>query len=91
MTDRETMGDRVKRFRETKSWSVNDLAKQSQVSASQINRLERGVTPGEQMTVAVIGKLADALGVSVNVLRGVEDPVPEDVVPLVGTTSQTLY
>ncbi|MFE6778052.1 helix-turn-helix domain-containing protein [Streptomyces sp. NPDC057702] len=63
----DSIGARVREFRLIRDYSVQELGRQSHVSASQLCRIENGDRyPSEPILAAV----ARALGVSVSVLRG---------------------
>lgn len=64
----ETIGERVKRLREAKEWSVGELARRSAVDKGTISRIERGHNKPGPRTVR---DLAAALGVVPESLREV--------------------
>jgi transcriptional regulator with XRE-family HTH domain len=83
--------ERLTKLREDRGWSQHDLAGESGVSQPTINRIERGVNPGESQTKQ--RQLARALGTSEAYLRGETDdpspdlpPPPVDVPPEVSRT-----
>jgi len=59
-------GDRLKRLREARGWSQQELADQAHVPDITIYRCERGLH--QEPRVSVAAKLARALGVSLDVL-----------------------
>ena len=59
--EKPSFGEELRRLREQKEFSVNQLALYSGVSAAHISRLERGLRPAP--TPDVIKKLAKGLGV----------------------------
>ena len=59
-------GDRLKRLREARGWSQQELADQAHVPYITIYRCERGLH--QEPRVSVAAKLARALGVSLDVL-----------------------
>ena len=61
-----TFGERLKRLREARGWSQQDLADESGVPYITIYRCERGLH--QEPRVGVAAKLARALGVSLDVL-----------------------
>ena len=62
-----TFGERLKRLREARGWSQQDLADESGVPYITIYRCERGLH--QEPRVGVAAKLARALGVSLDVHR----------------------
>lgn len=68
-------GRRVRLLREQRGWSQGDLAKASGVGQSQISKIEAG---DQDARVGTARRLAQALGVSIDVLAGYE-PVPVDL------------
>lgn len=68
-------GERLKKLRTEKGLSMDDLARSVGVSKSSVHRWEQGSVPLDQATSAHIARLAQALGTSVDYLRGnTEDP-----------------
>jgi transcriptional regulator with XRE-family HTH domain len=63
-----SIGERLKRLRELRGFSQNELAKRAGVSHPVISDLERGVRA--DLTVSTAKKLAAALGVSLEMLVG---------------------
>ena len=61
-----TFGARLKRLRERRGWSQQELAERAEVPYETIYRVERGRHQEPRVSVAV--KLARALGVSLDVL-----------------------
>lgn len=67
------IGERAHTERRRLNVNQDDIAKKVGVSGAYISRIERGNAPG--VTLDVVSKLADALGVSVAYLMGYsEDP-----------------
>ena len=66
-----TIGERLKRLREIKGLSQNELAKRSGVHRPTISELEAGRQ--QDVTVETARRLARALGVSLGLLAGKED------------------
>ena len=66
MAEPTRLGRRVKRLRERAGWSQHELARRSGVSRSTIAGLETGDRPS--LTLENAMKLADALGVSLDLL-----------------------
>ena len=60
MDIRLQVGRNVRRLREKKAWSQEDLAFESELHRTYISGVERGI---RNPTVLVIAQLADALGV----------------------------
>ena len=68
-------GERLKKLRTEKGLSMDDLARSVGVPKSSVHRWEQGSVPLDQATSAHIARLAQALGTSVDYLRGnTEDP-----------------
>lgn len=66
----ETLGDRVRRYREALGYTLTDLARESGVSRSYLYQVESGESsPTEEKLLA----LANALGVTANELLGIVD------------------
>lgn len=55
---RETFATNLRRLRNAKGWSQDDLAYEAKISRSYLSQLEKGVY---NVSILVIGKLADAL------------------------------
>jgi len=66
-----TFGQRLRREREKKGWSLQELSSRSGVPYETIYRVERGTHHEPRVGVAV--KLARALGISLDLLAGVYD------------------
>jgi transcriptional regulator with XRE-family HTH domain len=66
-----TFGERLKRIREKRGWTLRELAERSGVPYETIYRCERGTH--QEPRVSVAAHLARALGVSLDVLAGVYD------------------
>jgi len=69
-------GNRLKRLREARGWSQQELADHSGVPYLTIYRCERGLH--QEPRVSVAAKLARALGVSLDVLANTYGDVVED-------------
>lgn len=67
----ETFGARLKRIREVRGWSQQELADKADVPYMTIYRAERAINQEPRISVAV--KLARALGVTVDYLVGMYD------------------
>ena len=70
------VAEAVRRRRRNMGWVLRSLASRSGVSASMISEIERGT---KSPTVSTLGKLADAMGVSVTALLGDGQPVPSRI------------
>lgn len=75
----------IRRYREAKNWSLEELAEHAGVSVSQVSRIERGQ---REPTVANMKAFARALGVSVNTLIESGQVL---VVGYVGAGAQAVY
>jgi transcriptional regulator with XRE-family HTH domain len=73
----ETIGARLKRLRDRKGWSQQELARQCGVTQATISRLERGELQDIQVITA--RRMAHALGVTIDYLVGPfeDEPQPE--------------
>jgi transcriptional regulator with XRE-family HTH domain len=82
------LGERVRAERETRGWSLTDLADRSGVSRAMINKIERGES---SPTASLLGRLSGALGLTLSellarteasrngrLLRAAEQPVWRD-------------
>jgi len=71
MSEKETMGDRIKKWRLRKGWSQRQLARATGLDNSWINRLEGG----EKTNISLEGakKICQVLGVSLDYLAGMYD------------------
>ena len=76
-----TFGERLKRIREKRGWTLRELAERSGVPYETIYRCEHGTH--QEPRVSVAAHLARALGVSLDVLAGVYDQndIDEDAAP----------
>ena len=74
-----SFGSKVKQLREERGWSQQELAKLARIPYMTIWRIERDEHHYTRMDIAV--KLARTLGVSLDVLCGVYDPVEGPVTP----------
>ncbi len=77
----QQLAQRLKALRMERGWSLDDLARRSQVSRATLSRLENAeVSP----TASVLGRLCAAFGLTLSrLLRMVEDDFPAHV-PLAG-------
>ncbi len=71
-----SFGDRLKRLREARGWSQQELADRAQVPYITIYRCERGLH--QEPRVSVAARLARALGVSLDVLANTYGDVTQD-------------
>ncbi len=67
MDSRKLGGRNIRRIRQEKGWSQEKLAFESDVHRTYISGVERGA---RNPTVLVLGRIADALGVSLAALFG---------------------
>ena len=67
MDSRKLVGRNIRRIRREKGWSQEKLAFESDVHRTYISGVERGA---RNPTVLVLGRIADALGVSLAALFG---------------------
>lgn len=61
-------GDVVRRLREERGWTQAQLAQRAGLDQSQVSKIEGGAREGA--TFETVGKIADALGVGTDYLRG---------------------
>lgn len=61
----EPLAAKVRRLRESKGWSLRELARRVGVTHPAIDKIERGADPNW----SIVQRLADALGVDVQDLR----------------------
>lgn len=59
------LGERIKAERQSRGWSLNDLAERSDVSRAMINTIERGAA---SPTAALLGRLSAAFGLTLSTL-----------------------
>ena len=71
----------IKQLREEKGLSMSELAKKVGVAKSSIFRWEQGETPLDQIKNAHLHKLAQSLGIDVNMLQKIEAADPSDDMP----------
>jgi len=71
-----TFGKRLKRLREARGWSQQELADRAEVPYITIYRCERG--QHQEPRVSVAARLARALGVSLDVLANTYGDVMQD-------------
>ena len=69
----ESIGERLRRLRERRGYSQEQLATLIGVPQSQISRWEAGRVPGENMQLGSAMRLAWVLGVSLDALSGMAD------------------
>jgi len=65
MKPQQLFGNNVRRLRESKGWSQEDLAEKADLHRTYVSGIERGV---RNPTLTIVFKLADALGVAPAVL-----------------------
>src|SRR5215472_15246879 len=79
------IAQRLKRLRTERGWSLDELARRSQVSRATLSRLENAeVSP----TTSVLGKLCAVYGLTMSRLIYL---VEEDFVPLVRHSTQAVW
>ncbi|NJP37890.1 helix-turn-helix domain-containing protein [Alkalicoccus luteus] len=67
-----SLGDRIVRLRERKSWSQRELASRANINVSVLNRIEKGERPARADEILTISRLLD---VSTDyLLKGEEKP-----------------
>lgn len=72
----------IKKLREEKKMSLDELAKRVGVAKSTLSRYESGQ---RDFPINDIGTYADALGTTIEYLLGIETTVNDNLVPIVGT------
>ena len=78
-----TLGNRIKKFRHARGWTMRDLAKLSRVDHAWICRVETGERSNISLEAAT--RVAQALGVSLDYLAGLTfDPTPRPRRPRLG-------
>lgn len=70
MDIRKQLGQKVKKYREQKGWSQEDMAEASGLHRTYISGIERGV---RNPTITIVGQLAKALNVRLSDLLNGED------------------
>lgn len=68
----ENLGTRIKKIRESKHMSINELANKSGLSDSYLGRLENGQR--RDPSISTVIKMADALNISVEEIIRKRDP-----------------
>ena len=73
--EQRRLGERLRRLRTERKWSLTELAEESGVSRAMINRVERGVS---SPTATILGRLSGAFGLTVSQLldESLEHEVP---------------
>jgi transcriptional regulator with XRE-family HTH domain len=79
MANRVGVGARVAAIRKTRGWTARELARRARVSYSLLTKAETGAVPA---TPALIGAVAQALGVDVTRITGQPYEEPADAVTL---------
>lgn len=72
----------IKRLREKRGWSLDELSRRVGVAKSTLSRYENGL---REFPINDIGKYADVFGVTVEYLLGIEPETKRILVPLIGT------
>lgn len=75
-----TLAKRIRDCRYTKGWGPDELASRAEISRTALYQIESGKT--EVPRAATLRKVAQALGVSVDVLLGDADRGPKDPNPM---------
>ena len=75
--DLQALGDRLRRERLARTWSLDDLADRSGVSRSMISAIETG---GKAPTIVVLHRIASGLGIRMTDLM--DEPHPDRVIVL---------
>ena len=70
-----TIGDRIRKYREAKNWTQDDLAIAADMNRVTIAKYELGKIEPRSKSLT---RLANALGISTDVLLGYEDDLNED-------------
>ncbi|MEV2274342.1 helix-turn-helix domain-containing protein [Nocardiopsis sp. NPDC049922] len=78
-SDRKLMGSRVASLRKERGMSQKELAAELGRSESWVSQVERGVLPVDRLSM--LQALADALRVSIQDIRGVEEGTPQGQEP----------
>ena len=65
MTINKQLGYRIRYLRQEKNWSIEDLALEAGINRNYLSDLERGT---RNPTLAILNKIAVALGIDLNVL-----------------------
>lgn len=64
-----TVGERIKRHRERRGWTLRELAKHAQIDVAWIQRLESGQR--HNISLEAAKRIALALGISLDYLAGI--------------------
>lgn len=73
----DDIGERIKKQRERRGWTIRELGRHAKVDAGWISRLEAGER--RNISIEAAARIALALGVSVDYIAGVIDrPQPWD-------------
>lgn len=80
-TSKEVIG-LIKKLRESKGWSLDELARRVGVAKSTLSRYESGQ---REFPINDLGRYADALDTTVEYLLGIELKTSGALVPLIGT------
>ena len=62
-----TIGKNIRKYRNRRGWGQEGLARRAKVAHMTVSRLERDI---QQPSVAILGRIARALGVTLNDLAG---------------------
>lgn len=80
-TSKEIIG-LIKKLRESKGWSLEELVRRVGVAKSTLSRYESGQ---REFPINDLGQYADVLGTTVEYLLGIEENTSGALIPLVGT------
>lgn len=72
----KTLGEKIKELRNSKGWSLDELAQQSNVSKAYLSQLENGES--ERPSAEILYKIATTLGTSISSLLGKTLVVEDD-------------
>ena len=72
----------IKKLRERKGWSLEELARRVGVAKSTLSRYENGQ---REFPINDLGQYAEVLGTTVEYLLGIEKEKPGELIPLIGT------
>jgi len=72
----QTLGEKIKGLRNSRNWSLDELAQQSNVSKAYLSQLENGGS--ERPSAEILYKIATALGTSIASLLGKTLVVEDD-------------
>jgi len=59
----ESFGDRVRKLRDEREWSQEQLAEKAAITSRYLSDIENNVRPPAKLTVGLVERLAHALGI----------------------------